>query len=86
MNVLIANQTKLLHFLAAFKLDKGSNALLEINIHFIKHHTFCRFEFEINSWVWFVAENEQFEEDKALVVKEIAELELKVNQWPIVNS
>ncbi|KAJ4725202.1 Mo25 family protein [Melia azedarach] len=47
MNVLIANQTKLLHFLAAFKLDK---------------------------------ENEQFEEDKALVVKEIAELELKVNQ------
>lgn len=40
----------------------------------------------MNFWVAFFAEDEQFEEDKTQVVKEIAELKLQVCQWMAVET
>lgn len=84
VGVLVANRSKLLRLFAGFKLDKGSIVNLNwvCNIHDILNSLF-----KLLIWDFFlVAEDEQFEADKAQVVKEIAALELQEASWAMLPS
>jgi calcium binding protein 39 len=73
VSILVANRSKLLRLFADFKTDKGKR-------HFIINNMWGAM---FTILVCFIAEDEQFEADKAQVVREIAALEPRDGWCPM---
>lgn len=79
VGVLVTNRSKLLRLFAGFKLDKG--CIVNLNwVCYIHNILDSLFKLHRSGFV-LVAEDEQFEADKAQVVKEIAALEPQEASW-----
>lgn len=65
----MANRSKLLRLFADFKTDKGTLIIYHNYLQLLACHLLTPF------WHFVVTEDEQFEADKAQVVREIASLE-----------
>lgn len=73
VSILVTNRNKLLRLFADFKTEKGKTR----NHSIWRKKSICSIGCD-SEFCYFVAEDEQFEADKAQVVKEIAALEPKV--------
>lgn len=71
VSILVANKSKLLRLFADFKTDKGRISPCLFILFPADDWAFC-----FTVLAWFVAEDEQFEADKAQVVKEIDACEI----------